>query len=45
MSFTFTPDQRAFAEALGDLLEKSCTTAVVRDAWDAAAARAIRADG
>ncbi len=35
MTFTFTPDQRAFAEALGDVLEKSCTTAVVREAWAA----------
>jgi alkylation response protein AidB-like acyl-CoA dehydrogenase len=34
MRFAFTDDQRLFAEGLRDLLDKECTPARVRAAWD-----------
>jgi alkylation response protein AidB-like acyl-CoA dehydrogenase len=34
MRFAFTDDQKLFAEGLRDLLEKECTPAHVRTAWD-----------
>jgi alkylation response protein AidB-like acyl-CoA dehydrogenase len=34
MRFSFTDDQRLFAEGLRDLLAKECPTSVVRAAWD-----------
>lgn len=34
MRFSFTDDQRLFAEGLRDLLDKECTPAHVRSAWD-----------
>jgi alkylation response protein AidB-like acyl-CoA dehydrogenase len=34
MRFAFTDDQKLFAEGLRDLLEKECTPAHVRAAWD-----------
>jgi alkylation response protein AidB-like acyl-CoA dehydrogenase len=34
MHFTFTPDQRLFAESLRELLDAECTPIHVRSAWD-----------
>jgi alkylation response protein AidB-like acyl-CoA dehydrogenase len=34
MKFSFTQDQRLFAEGLRDLLSKQCTPTHVREAWE-----------